>query len=77
MSTSDIFQLDSYMNKLNVNGALLYPSYEINETTHTLSRNKLFIKTFDLGDLENGVVEFVKWVKEMIELNEAKFVTVE
>lgn len=76
-SNNDIFQLYSYMNKLNVNGIILYPFYEINEMVHTLSKNKLFIKTFTLDDLENSVVEFVGWMKEMISLKESEFVIVD
>jgi len=66
-SNSDIFQLNGYMSKLNVNGVLIYPAYEIEETTHTISPNTLSIKTFNLEDLEKSEADFVACLNVMIE----------
>jgi len=64
---NDIFQLNGYMSKLDVNGVLIYPAYEIEETMHTISPKKLFVKTYDLEDLEKSAADFVGWLQEVID----------
>jgi 5-methylcytosine-specific restriction enzyme subunit McrC len=65
-STNDIFQINSYMNKLNANGVLIYPSHEIAAGMFSLSPHKLFVKTINLEYLNNSAAEFVDWVKTQV-----------
>ena len=66
LSMQDIHQMNHYMNRLGVNGVLLYPAYQMIEKVYTFGARKLYVKTFRLDELERGEVELLDWVKEIV-----------
>lgn len=68
VNMQDIHQMNHYMNRLGVNGVLLYPAYQLMEKFYSFGSRKLYIKTFRLDELEKGEAELLDWVGAILNL---------
>jgi 5-methylcytosine-specific restriction enzyme subunit McrC len=69
LSMNDVNQMHHYMDRLGVDGVLIYPDYSMVERTHTFGQRRLFVKTIRLDDIRGGAKEFMAWVRSLLQEN--------